>query len=163
MLIIESFHWAFIVGPKSESESSRGYRFHAKEKISFVEDPPGVKSMWHYEELEVPLISDSMLLVRVVIGKVKEMKQLRSIFRDTPIRSEIQGWNCVEWIKESFIKASEDNRALGRCAISWEQVRDTAMCYVADKKACHRFDGTVSYDSTLVPTWDMLAGVELID
>lgn len=157
-----SYHWTFIVGPKAESESSRGYRFHAKEKISFIGNPPVAKSLWHYEELEVPLIPDSMLLVRVMIGKVKEMEQLRSIFQDTPIRPEIEGWNCVEWIKESFIKVIQDGKALGRCATSWEEVRDTAMCYVADKKASHRFDGTVSYDSTLVPTWDMLAGAELI-
>lgn len=159
---MERSHWAFIVGPKSESSSSRGYRFHAKERLSFVGIPPVSQSVWQYEEMEIPMAPTSMLLVRIVVGKVKSMNRLRSIFKDTPVRPEVTGWNCVGWVKEALLAAMQDNRALGTSASGWQEVRDTAMSYVESKKAAHRFDGTVYYDPFQAPTWDLLAGVELM-
>lgn len=104
----------------------------------------------------------SMLLVRIMIGKVRSLNRLRSIFQGTPVRPEIHSWNCVEWVKEALMAARQDGRALATSVGEWQEVRDTAMWYVEHKKAAHRFDGTVSYDAAKAVTWNMLARVELI-
>jgi hypothetical protein len=102
-----------------------------------------------------------MLLVRIVVGKVEDMKRLRSLLERTPLRPEVTGWNCVSWVQEALMSAIHDGKALGTSAKDWETVRDTAMWYVEKKKAAHRFDGTVHFDPDKVATWDMLDGVEL--
>lgn len=158
----DTYHWAFIVGPKTESHGSRGHRFHAKETLSFVGSPPTAQSIWQYEELDIPLVPTSMLLVRVVVAKVKDLGLLRSIFERVPLRPETDGWNCVGWEEEAFDAAIQDSKALGTSAPDWQTVRDTAMWYVEHKKAAHRFDGTVPYDPSKVATWDMLQGVEVV-
>jgi hypothetical protein len=121
------------------------------------------QSVWKYEEVDIPMAPTSMLLVRIMVGKVKNMGRLQSIFERTPVRPEVEGWNCVGWVKEALLAAMKDGKALGSCAgESWESIRDVAMWYVEQKKAAHRFDGTVSFDSSKAATWDMLEGVELI-
>ncbi|KAH8742342.1 hypothetical protein F5883DRAFT_513450 [Diaporthe sp. PMI_573] len=79
----DTYHWALIVGPKTESEGSQGHRFHAKERLGFVGSPPVAQSVWQYEELDIPMVPTSMLLVRIVVGKVKSMSRLRSIFESS--------------------------------------------------------------------------------
>ena len=54
-----------------------------------------------------------------------------------------------------------ETRAQSSCVQNWESMRDTAMWYVAKKRAEHRFDGSVPYDSKVAPTWDMLEGKEV--
>ncbi|KAK8103192.1 hypothetical protein PG984_016338 [Apiospora sp. TS-2023a] len=103
-----------------------------------------------------------MLLIRIVVGKIKDMNRLRAILDRTPLRPEVKGWNCVEWVREALLAAAHDGKALGTCASDWKSVRDTAMGFVERKKASHRFDGSQSYDPTKAATWDMLAKVELI-
>ncbi|KAK5988027.1 hypothetical protein PT974_12163 [Cladobotryum mycophilum] len=76
----DTYHWALIVGPKSESSGSHGSRFHAKESLGFVGNPPVAQSVWQYEERQISMAPTSMLLVRVLVAKVKNMSQLRSIF-----------------------------------------------------------------------------------
>lgn len=124
-------------------------------------NPPVVQSVWRYEERDTAMAPTSMLLVRVLIAKVKSLSRLRSVFKRTPLRPELQNWNCVEWIREALEAAVADGKAVGTCASGWESVRDTAMWYVEAKKAAHRFDGTVLYDPNKAATWDMLEGVEL--
>ncbi|KXJ84944.1 hypothetical protein Micbo1qcDRAFT_186820 [Microdochium bolleyi] len=77
----DKYHWALIVGPKLESSASRGYRFHAKEKLSFV-------------GMETSMTATSMLLVRIMVGK------------QIPVRPEIEGWNCVGWDSSALSKAA---------------------------------------------------------
>ncbi|KAK6825583.1 hypothetical protein PG987_013077 [Apiospora arundinis] len=109
----DTYHWALIVGPKRESNTSRGHRFHAKEKMSFVGSPPKAQSVWKYEVLEVPMAPTSMQLVRILVGKVKNMSRLRAILDATPVRPEVRGWNCVEWVREALSAAIRDGQALG--------------------------------------------------
>jgi len=103
-----------------------------------------------------------MLLVRIVIGKVRNKNRLWPIFRRTPLRPHEEGWNSVAWAKEAFEDAVADTMAIGTCVENWEAVRDKAMWYVEKKKAAHRFDGQAQYDLTKVPTWDMLRNKELV-
>lgn len=124
---------------------------------------PIPRSAWQYEDLEVSLAQTSMLLVRVVVAKVKSRSRIQSIFEGTPLRPEVDGWNCVEWVKEALEAALKDGAALGTSANGWKSVRDKAMWYIEKKKAAHRFDGEVqSGPAKPPPTWDMLEGKELI-
>ncbi|KAK8107037.1 uncharacterized protein PG998_009050 [Apiospora kogelbergensis] len=150
----DKYHWALIVGPKRESNASRGHRFHAMEKLSSVGSLPKAQSVWQYESLEIPMAPKSMLLVRIVVGKVKNMSRLRAILDATPVRPE--------WVREALQAAIRDGRALGASAGDWKSVRDTTMRFVERKKAAHRFDGSRSYDSTKAATWDMLTKTELV-
>ncbi|KJZ71011.1 hypothetical protein HIM_09590 [Hirsutella minnesotensis 3608] len=156
----DTYHWSFIVGPKTEGIHSRGSRFHAVEKI-VENDQSGPKAAWAYEEREIGMEPTSMLLVRIMIAKVKSVRRLRSLFEGVPVRPDVVGWNCVGWIKEALEAALSDGKALGTSASDWESVRDTAMWYVETKKAAHRFDGKGHYDSKVAATWDMMQGVEL--
>ncbi|KAF4965164.1 hypothetical protein FZEAL_10797 [Fusarium zealandicum] len=151
------------LGPKTESSASRGRRFHAKEKLRVVGNPPMPRSVWEYEERDIPMMPTSMLLVRVIIGKVKDMSRLKSIFRNIPIRPGVEGWSCVAWVKEAVETALQDTRALGvPQTLTWDSIRDVAMWYVAEKKAAHRFDGQGDYDQSQAATWDMLKGFERV-
>jgi hypothetical protein len=60
----------------------------------------------------------TMILVRITIGKIKNMDRLLYILRNTPVRayeptlaSEI--WNCVAWIKEALLLIQDDGEAVG--------------------------------------------------
>ncbi|KAK1996793.1 hypothetical protein LX36DRAFT_691784 [Colletotrichum falcatum] len=140
----DTYHWGFMVGPKKESDDSLGRRIHAKEVITLEGTPPRPKSRWVYENRETSMNPTSMLLVRVVIAKIKDMRRLQSIFDNPPLRPE------------AFETALRTGNALGTSAGNWELVRNTAMWYVEKKKAEHRFDGTLIYDTSKAPTWDIL-------
>lgn len=118
--------------------------------------------VWTYEEKPIPLQSTQMLLVRIVVGKIKDQRRVRAAFERTPIRSEVPGWNCVAWAEEAFHQVSQEHRALDKVVDNWGSVRDTAMWYIEHKKASHRFDGQGQYDQSRAATWDMMSGQELI-
>ncbi|KAI0010039.1 hypothetical protein F4779DRAFT_617072 [Xylariaceae sp. FL0662B] len=137
----------------------------AKEKITLVGRPPRPQSIWQYEERTIHLQPTQMLLVRVVVGKVKDTRRLQSKLRQIPVRPEIPDWNCVSWVKEALQVVISDKKAMSTVVPSWDSARDPAMWYVESKKASHRFDGQApagQYDSDKAATWDMLEGKELI-
>jgi hypothetical protein len=124
-----------------------------------------LQSVWEYEERIIPLEPTSMLLVRVLLGKISNIDQLRSAFENTPVRGDQPGyehWNCVEWIREALDLIQDDEQALGTSVTDWNSVRNTAMWYVEKKKRDHRFDGQGQYDQKKAATWDMLERRELI-
>ncbi|KAF4510617.1 hypothetical protein G6O67_002493 [Ophiocordyceps sinensis] len=157
----DTYHWAFILGPKTETLGSQGSRFHARERLHLGDRGAKPQTVWEYEERDTTLEPSSMLLARVMIAKVKSVRRLRSVLEGIPVRPEVEGWNCVGWIKEAFQAALADGKALGTSAGDWQSVRDTAMWYVEAKKAAHRYDGIVFHDPMTVATWDMMQGVEL--
>lgn len=126
-------------------------RFHAKNTIS----EEGV-SVWEFQERESSLTATSMILVRVMIAKVKNRDRLISILRNVPIRPDVPGWNCVEWLKEALELLENDGKALGTRVTEWRTVRNAAMDYCQRKKDEHRFDGEAQFDMTIVPTYDLL-------
>lgn len=122
-----------------------GVRYHAKERLEL-----GGGSKWLFEERECPLAPTSMLLVRIMVGKVVE------ILRTTPIRQGQPGWNCVFWVKEALGMLKVDPKALGTSVVEWEKVRGGAMDYCQRKKDQHRFDGKGNFDMRKVPTYDLI-------
>lgn len=53
--------------------------------MQFVGTPPVAESVWEYEERESSMLPTSMLLVRVIIGKVKDRNRLESLLRTIPV------------------------------------------------------------------------------
>lgn len=97
-------------------------RYHVKERLK---ESGG--SEWLFEERSTPLAPTNMLLVRVIIGKVKNNERLVNVLRTTPIRQGDSSWNCVVWVKEALEGLKADGKALGTCVIEWNRVRDGAM------------------------------------
>ena len=125
-----------MVGPKEESDTGRGMRYHAKEEFDGVN-----QSRWIFEERNIPLFPTNMLLTRILIGKVTDMKRLEKILRDVPIVQANPRWNCVTWVRNSLEALQTDGKALGSCQLDWAVVRDIAMRFTEFKKDQHRFDG----------------------
>jgi len=88
------YHWSFLVGPKKENESSSGMRYHANERRKNQDH-----SQWFFEERETSMKANSILLVRVLVGKVKSTSRLVEILRQVPIKQGESGWNCVAWVR----------------------------------------------------------------
>ncbi|CBF69419.1 uncharacterized protein ANIA_11511 [Aspergillus nidulans FGSC A4] len=63
----DTYHWALIVGPKIETPGKIGMRYHAKELPK-----AGGGSEWYFGGSKCQLTPTSMLLVRVMIGKVED-------------------------------------------------------------------------------------------
>lgn len=154
--ILSSYHWAIIIGQKIEADGKMGIRYHAKESMK-----AGGRIEWAYQERECPLEPTSMLLVRVMIGKVEDKNRLAEILRQTPIKQGQAGWNCVSWVKEALERVKTDGKALGTSVIDWEPVRNEAMRYCQNKKDQHRFDGQGNFDMTKAPTYDLIEKREI--
>lgn len=145
------------MGPKVEGQNDMGIRYHAKERIKL-----GGGSEWTFEERECSLYPTSMLLVRIMVGKVADGSRLVEILRNTPIRQGQPGWNCVSWVKEALEMLKADTKALGTSVVEWEKVRNGAMDYCQQKKDQHCFDGQGNFNTEKAPTYDLMAQKEII-
>ncbi|KAJ6016183.1 hypothetical protein N7540_010774 [Penicillium herquei] len=153
----DTYHWAFIVGPKSESSESRGFRYHANEMPKLEQG-----TEFFYQESDCRNASN-MLLVRIVIGKVTDRARLLEILRTSPVYNGRPGWNCVSWIQQGLKMLQSDNMALGTSIPDWEVVRKEAMDYCQRKRDTHRFDGKGGiFDIWKPPTYDLIERRELI-
>lgn len=104
------------------------------------------------------------LLIRVIVGKIKDHDRLQSIFDHIPLRNlEDPTWNCVGWVKEALQTATSDSRAVGTCVKDWNLIRETAMRYIARKEAIGRFSLPEVYNPEKAPTWDMLQNIEVAE
>lgn len=132
-------------------------RYHAKER---PKQTGGTE--WVFEERECPLAPTSMLLVRIMIGKVENKSKLTGILQETPVKNGTEGWNCVFWVMEALEKLEADGKALGTSVTAWESVRDSAMTYCQSKKDQHRFDGKGSFDMSKVLIYDLIKRKEIV-
>lgn len=117
---------------------------------------------WQFEKKATSLLPTSMLLVRVLIGKIHDTQRLDAILSRVPIRGGISGWNCVYWIKEALAILEGDGKSLGTHVTDWTKVRDTIMHYCERKKNQGRFQPP-NYDSQRVPTYDLTRQVETVE
>ena len=155
------YHWALLIGPKLElTTGARGIRVHAMERMS--EDGT---SAFEYREEEVDMRSVYMLLVRIQIAKIINTRRLLEVLRTVPVRTEVEGWNCVAWVREALVMLAEDRRCVGRGLLEWYSVRDASMKYARRKAGEHRFDGKANpgeFDMNVVATYDLLEERETI-
>ncbi|KAF2762284.1 hypothetical protein EJ05DRAFT_497145 [Pseudovirgaria hyperparasitica] len=159
----DKYHWAFIIGPKVETDTTKGRRCHVKESVQFIEGTP--YTTWAFEDREISTMPTAMILVRVLIGKVENLDRLRRVFAATPIRAGqdgFQAWNCVWWIQEAFNAAMADRAALGTRLADWERARSISMWYVTKKTMEHRFDGQGDFNNDKIATWDAIENKEIV-
>lgn len=161
VLMSYRYHWAFIVEPENETKNSQRKRFHVKKRLRPLGEQRTANSYWHFEEIDISTDAPSMMLTRILIGKVKDLDRLRFSLRRTPIQQDVKAWNWIDWVEAAFYEITQDYGNLETCVTKWEILRDTVMRYIELKKLAHRFDGTRAYDFTKVPTWDMLQGAEV--
>jgi hypothetical protein len=102
----------------------------------------------------------SMLLVRILVARIKNRQRLESTLKSTPLRPEVDGWNCVGWAEEALEKVLADSSVIGTAAEGWQSMQDTAMGVCREEEE-HWFDGTVEQDPTKAPTWDLVGAKEL--
>jgi hypothetical protein len=62
----------------------------------------------------------------------------------------------VSWVEEALSGLGNSKKIVGTSVVEWKAVRDAAMAYVQQKKAQHRFDGGGSFDTSHVPTFDLI-------
>jgi hypothetical protein len=105
-----TYHWAIIVGPKKEVEGGKGFRYHARQRL----DPatPG-RQEWHYEALDIPLAQTSMLLARVMIGKVVDEARLSTTLAAVLLVQDDPAWTCRIWVRDAIAALEADGRSLG--------------------------------------------------
>ncbi|KAI2472745.1 hypothetical protein F4781DRAFT_320045 [Annulohypoxylon bovei var. microspora] len=147
------YHLAFFIGPKPEyGVEVPGMRFHVK-------NPPG--GGWRYVEDELSDVQSSVrLLVRVVIAKVTDERQLIEVFRNTPIFQNDPNFNCRTWAIDALSRISS-RKVVGTSQLNWDIVEERARSYVAEKTAAGRF-GHGQDMMKPKPTWDMLEDKEII-
>lgn len=145
----DTYHWALMIGPKVEKPEKEGVRYHAKEKAT----SDGIH--WEFEKRPVSLRPTSMLLVRILIGKVDDSARLDTILQQAPVKDGTKDWNCVIWLKDALELVGNDKKALGTSVLVWDTIRKTAMDYCNQKKADGRFT-SAKYDPAKVPTYDLL-------
>ncbi|KAL8923767.1 MAG: hypothetical protein Q9208_004415 [Pyrenodesmia sp. 3 TL-2023] len=149
----ERYHWALLVGPKSDEEAARGTRYHAKNPLD---------GKWTYEERDIFTARSIMLLVRIVVGKVTSNDRLQAALRSVPIVQGDESWNCVAWVRQALEAVKADGKAVGTSQLEWETVRRAALDYVQGKKDAHRFDGLGDFDMSKTATYDLLEGKEIV-
>lgn len=95
-LAIIRYHWALLMGPKSDRKDDEGVRYHARERVR-----PEGGSEWVFEELTISMMPTQMILVWIMLAKIEQADRLRQLLRQIPIRQGEEGWNCVLWVKEA--------------------------------------------------------------
>ncbi|KAG9522553.1 hypothetical protein KCV07_g2931, partial [Aureobasidium melanogenum] len=153
----DTYHWALLVGPKSDKSDDKGVQYHAREHITQEGKPA-----WVFEDKLTSMAPTQMVLVRILIAKIEDTDKLSQLLRQIPIRQEQQGWNCVLWIKEALSELQTSTNTVGTNVLEWEAVRNAAMSYCQQKRDEHRFDGTMKVDDSRVPTFDLIQGKETI-
>ena len=108
------------------------------------------------------MTATNMILVRVMIGKIKEPQNLAAKLRQVPVVNEIPSWNCVNWLQSALVLTAQDTSLMGTSILNWETVKNAAMKYCERKVAQGRFRGEGDFDTSKVPTFDLLQGKETI-
>lgn len=148
------YHWALLVGAKNEKDDRGGTRYHAK-------NAPG-QSTWIFEEKQTTMTATNMVLVRIMIGKISNQEALSAKLRQVPIVNGNPHWNCVTWVQNALAIVAQNGSVMGTSNLDWETIRNAAMLYCKRKTEQGRFTGSGSFDTTKVPTFDLLVGKETV-
>ncbi|KAJ5128015.1 hypothetical protein N7448_008794 [Penicillium atrosanguineum] len=161
----DAYHWGLVIGPKTEKNPSKsGIRFDAIEKLT-TKGP-----VWQLVEETTSLLpGTTMVLIRVMIGKIIDKERLLSVLRNTPVpayepRPAHDIYNCFTWVEETLGSIQRDGKAMGSSVLDWDSVRETALWYVkyhvAKMKLDRRTERDGGYNINTVASWDLIAGKE---
>lgn len=150
-----------------------GTTYHARELPTPIPKTTGTGTgtdmifKWTFEERSATL--DTMVLVRVLIGKVVDREGLVEILRGVPVGGQEEGeegWNCVSWVRGAIERIRDGGEeVLGKGSVlEWRVVRDAAMGFVERKmgEGWFRSGGQGNYEVGRVATWDLVEGREVV-
>ena len=123
---------------------------------------PGQLKEWEYEERAIHFVSTPNLLTRVMVGKVNDLERLLEVTRRVPVVQGDKDWNCVVSVKAALEALREDGQAMGTSKLEWQEVRDSCMRYIQEKRNARRFEAGAGFDMSRPPTLDLLEGKELV-
>ncbi|KAB8616630.1 hypothetical protein FH972_025965 [Carpinus fangiana] len=159
------FHWALTTGPKVETEDSRGHRMHVKNEMR-PDGAGGFHQKWVYQDIDVTVLATAQSIARICIGKILDMDKVRDIVASVPVVQDDPTWRCRQWVIDAVSAlASSTGGAVGRSVDlhNWQAIEAVAKGYGNEKVDAGRFRvGGGKWDITKVPTFDMMAGRELI-
>jgi hypothetical protein len=155
------YHWALLVGPKTEEVDSDATRYHIRNRI----DPVSKREIWVYEALPIKAAPTSMILTRIMIAKVADNAALERVLERIPIRQGDPEWRCRHWVIEAVAALNADPKALGtKVTGNWAPIEAEARRYTDAKVASGRYmSGHALQHSGRVPTYDMLDNAELYE
>lgn len=113
----------------------------------------------------MPSNKDRLYLALYARGGVAKMPGREDTYvygNSFPIRQGEEACNCVLWVKEALDNLERSKDVIGTCVLDWESVREAALSYCQKKKDQHRFDGKGKFDTSQVPTYDLIQGKETI-
>lgn len=151
-----TYHWALIVGPKTERPDDVAIRYHAKDRTN----ASGLKE-WRFERVEASLQATSMILVRITVAKIIKPEEVEMILRAIPIVQNNPDWDCITWVKDA-LTALDQSGCFGTRQSEWTVVKQAAIEYVTRKVTEHRFDGKIKVDTEKVPTYDLIDRKEVV-
>ena len=102
-----TYHWALVVGPKTERPDDFGMRYHAKDRTSAT----GAKE-WRFESVEASIQATSMILIRITVAKILKPEQVEMILKAIPVVQNDPTWNCITWVKNAL-------EELHKSGVSW--------------------------------------------
>lgn len=159
----DSYHWALLVGPKSDEDPYDAVQYHVKNTIR-----PGVSGQpWVFEASRLGE-SDTRyrLLIRVLIAKIADPSSVDASLRGVPIIQESPDWNCISWVRSAIERLNADGVLSESKVVDWSIIDRQCKDYVVKKKEAGRWRAGNSPDSThelvKIPTWDMLQEREVV-
>lgn len=155
-----TYHWAFLVCPKNESDPSaqKPWRYHAKNSVQ--RDTEG-KAPWVFEQQELVELQSHMLLVRLLIAKLqRSRRELERSLERVPILQNDPTWNCQAWIRNAFGQLDKDGILATRVPYGWDEIENACIAYVNKKKEEGRF--SKSHLPLAVPTKDLIEDREIV-
>ena len=108
------------------------------------------------------MTATNMILVRVLIGKILDPNGLATKLRSVKVENDDPTWNCVHWVKNALDDIASAKDLMGTSKLDWKVVKDAAMAYCQRKTEQGRFNGSANFDSSKVPTFDLLEGRESV-
>ncbi|KAF7505446.1 hypothetical protein GJ744_000773 [Endocarpon pusillum] len=79
-----------------------------------------------------------------------------------PFINDEPGWNCVTWLQSALALIAQDTSVMETSTLNWETAKAAAMQYCEKKTGQGRFSGEGDFDTSKVPTFDLLQGKETI-
>lgn len=159
----DSYHWALLVGSKSDNNPYDAMQYHVKNTIQ-----PDVSGQpWVFE---VSKLGDSdtryRLLTRMLIAKIGDPSSVDAALRAVPIVQGDPDFNCISWVKSAIAKLDGDGVLAKSKVVDWDTINQRCREYVAMKKEAGRWKASVDPSSSSkfvkIPTWDMLEEREVV-
>lgn len=160
------YHWALLVGPKTEGGPAAGQRYHVKNQL--------VGPRWKYDPGNLQDIRvTAQLLARVTVAKIVDESRLIRILDSVPVdpqdwEGRADGteprWTCRVWVIAALKAIRDDGKTVGTSCLDNIEVPggiiETTKAFVAQQIARKRFSPPHDAMSPK-PLLNMLTGEEV--